>query len=82
MEPVGWDGQVALVRKCADTSTHLSVSGVRPRTAMAAIRHSRIELTMDYYTDPVLLDITITMAALPDFATGDSQSTSRTATGA
>jgi len=28
-----------------------------PRTAMATIRHSRIELTMNYSTNPVLLDV-------------------------
>ncbi|MCY2929829.1 MAG: hypothetical protein NTV86_10115, partial [Planctomycetota bacterium] len=30
---------------------------VHPRTAMAAMRHSRMELTMNFYTDPVLLDV-------------------------
>jgi hypothetical protein len=33
---------------------------------MAAIRHSRIELTMNYYTDPVLLDVAGAVEALPD----------------
>ena len=37
--------------------THMSVVGLHPGTAMAAMRHSHIELTMNYYTDPVPLDI-------------------------
>lgn len=48
--------------------THLSAVGVHPRTAMAAMRHSRIELTMNYYTDPVLLDVAGAVEALPNFA--------------
>ena len=47
--------------------THLSAAGVHPRTAMAAMRHSRIELTMNYYTDPVLLDVAGAVEALPAF---------------
>ena len=40
---------------------------MRSRTAMAATRHSRIELTMNYYTDPVLLDVAGAVEALPNF---------------
>ncbi len=47
--------------------THLSASGVHPRTAMAAMRHSRIELTMNYYTDPILLDVAGAVNSLPAF---------------
>ena len=47
--------------------THLSASGAHPRTTMAAMRHSRIELTMNLYTDPILLDIAGAINALPDF---------------
>lgn len=50
--------------------THLSAAGVHPRTAMAAMRHSRIELTMNYYTDPVLLDVAGAVEALPHFTDG------------
>lgn len=32
--------------------THLSKGGVAPRTAQAAMRHSKIDLTMNVYTDP------------------------------
>ena len=52
------------------------------RTAMAAIRHSRIELTMNYYTDPVLLDVAGAVGALPNFARGRRADTSSTAASA
>jgi len=45
--------------------THLSKAGVPPRTAQAAMRHSSIELTMNVYTDPELLDVAGAMNALP-----------------
>jgi len=47
--------------------THLSAAGVHPRTTMAAMRHSRIELTMNLYTDPALLDIAGAVNSLPNF---------------
>ena len=62
--------------------THLSAVGVRARTAMAAMRHSRIELTMNYYTDPALLDVAGAMNSLPDFSSGQSDSANRAAKGA
>jgi integrase len=37
--------------------THLSKNGVPPRTAQAAMRHSSLDLTMNVYTDPSLLDV-------------------------
>ncbi len=37
--------------------TLLSKRGVAPRTAQAAMRHSTIDLTMNVYTDPKLLDL-------------------------
>ena len=37
---------------------HLSKNGVAPRTARAAMRHSSLNLTMNVYTDPGLLDVT------------------------
>ena len=58
--------------------THLSATGAHPRTAMAAMRHSRVELTMNYYTDPVLLDVAGAVEALPDFAEEHKSSTSST----
>jgi hypothetical protein len=45
--------------------TLLSKGGVSPRTAQAAMRHSKIDLTMNTYTDPKLLDVAGAMDALP-----------------
>jgi len=45
--------------------TLLSKGGVAPRTAQAAMRHSTIDLTMNVYTDPRLLDVHGALAALP-----------------
>lgn len=45
--------------------THLSKGGVSPRTAQAAMRHSTIDLTMNVYTDPKLLDVAGAMDSLP-----------------
>lgn len=43
----------------------LSAVGVAPRTAQAAMRHSSIDLTMNIYTDPRVLDIAAAIQALP-----------------
>ncbi len=45
--------------------TLLSTSGVSPRTAQQAMRHSRIDLTMGVYTDPRLLDVAGAFDKLP-----------------
>ena len=45
--------------------TMLSQNGVVPRTAQAAMRHSKIDLTMNCYTDPRLLDVSGALDALP-----------------
>ena len=45
--------------------TLLSQSGVSPRTAMSAMRHSSIDLTMATYTDPRLLDVQGAVNSLP-----------------
>ncbi len=45
--------------------TLLSKGGVSPRTAQAAMRHSKIDLTMNVYTDPKLLDVHGALNALP-----------------
>ena len=45
--------------------TLLSKGGVAPRTAQAAMRHSTIDLTMNAYTDPKLLDVHGALDALP-----------------
>ena len=46
-------------------ATHLSRGGVAPRTAQAALRHSTLELTMNTYTDPRLLDAAGALSVLP-----------------
>ena len=43
--------------------TLLSKGGVTPRTAQAAMRHSDVNLTMNTYTDPKLLDVAGAMEA-------------------
>ncbi|MEX0885218.1 MAG: tyrosine-type recombinase/integrase [Phycisphaeraceae bacterium] len=45
--------------------TLLSKGGVAPRTAQAAMRHGSIDLTMNTYTDPRLLDVAGALTALP-----------------
>jgi integrase len=45
--------------------TLLSKGGVAPRTAQAAMRHSTIDLTMNTYVDPKLLDVQGALDALP-----------------
>ena len=49
--------------------THLCAAGVPLRTAQAAMRHSKPELTANVYTDPKLLDIAGAIEALPALAT-------------
>jgi len=50
--------------------TLLSKGGVTPRTAQAAMRHSDVNLTMNTYTDPKLLDVAGAMEALPALPLG------------
>jgi integrase len=45
--------------------TMLSRAGVAPRTAQQALRHSDIQLTMQYYTDPALLNVAGAVERLP-----------------
>ncbi|MBX3416741.1 MAG: tyrosine-type recombinase/integrase [Pirellulaceae bacterium] len=52
--------------------TLLSTSGVAPRTAQQAMRHSDIGLTMNVYTDPRLLDVAGAVEALPKLPLTDS----------
>ncbi len=54
--------------------TMLSKGGVSPRTAQAAMRHSTIDLTMNTYTDPRLLDVPGAMNVLPAFPLDDDSS--------
>lgn len=45
--------------------------GVARRTAQQAMRHSHIDLTMNAYTDPKLLDVHGAMDALPNLPLAD-----------
>ena len=49
--------------------TMLSMAGVAPRVAQAAMRHSSIDLTMNVYTDPRLLDVQGAVESLPQIST-------------
>jgi len=53
--------------------THLSKNGVAPRTAQAAMRHSSLDLTMNVYTDPTLLDVAGALGALPQLSPDDAK---------
>ena len=48
--------------------TMLSKAGVSPRVAQAAMRHSSIDLTMNVYTDPRLLDVQGAIESLPSMS--------------
>jgi integrase len=48
--------------------TLLSKAGVSPRVAQAAMRHSSLDLTMNVYTDPRLLDVQGAVESLPSFS--------------
>ena len=60
--------------------THLSMAGVAPRVAQAAMRHSNIALTMETYTDARLLDTAEAIEALPMIRTKPETATDATAT--
>ena len=64
----GWTVDVHALRHTFGTL--LSKGGVAPRTAQAAMRHSTINLTMNTYTDPKLLDVAGAMDALPALPLG------------
>ncbi len=59
----GWTVDVHAIRHTFVTL--LSKAGVPPRTAQAAARHSSMDLTMNVYTDPKLLDVQGALDALP-----------------
>ena len=62
-------------------ASHLVAAGVAPRTAQAALRHSSLDLTMQHYTDPRLLDVAGALAALPALPGAGSPPESSRATG-
>ncbi len=47
-------------------ATLLSMGGVAPRVAQAAMRHSDVRITMQVYTDPQLLDVQGALGVLPE----------------
>jgi integrase len=55
----------------------MSKGGVTPRTAQAAMRHSKIDLTMNVYTDPKLLDVRGALDLLPDLPLEDRREAAR-----
>jgi len=57
--------------------TLLSKGGVSPRTAQAAMRHSKIDLTMNVYTDPKLLDVHGAVDTLPTLDLNSGSNTDR-----
>jgi integrase len=59
--------------------THLCAAGVPLRTAQAAMRHSKPELTANIYTDPRLLDVAGALNALPALASESAATADRTA---
>ena len=54
--------------------TRLSAAGVHPRVAMELARHSRLDLTMRTYTDPVLLNTRAAIESLTLHAGGEGLS--------
>ena len=62
-------------------ATHLVAAGVAPRTAQAALRHSSLELTMQLYTDPRLLDVAGALASLPALPSSNTPPEAARATG-
>jgi integrase len=62
-------GRVACVHSLRHSfATLMSRAGVAPRIAQAAMRHSSIDLTMNVYTDPRLLDVNAALAVLPELS--------------
>jgi len=49
--------------------------------AMAAMRHSSLDLTMNIHTDPVLLDVGAAVDALPTFSADTKRSEMTVTTG-
>jgi integrase len=62
-------------------ASHLVAAGVAPRVAQAALRHSSLDLTMQHYTDPRLLDVAGALAALPALPTAAAPPEAARATG-
>lgn len=48
----------------------MSKGDVAPRTAQAAMRHSKLDLAINVYTDPALLDVRGALDTLPALPLG------------
>ena len=59
----GWTLDIHALRH--SFASLLSASGVAPRIAQAAMRHSDVNLTMSVYTDPRVLDVRGALESLP-----------------
>jgi len=76
---VGWDedmgderGRTVDLHVLRHTfGTHLSKNGVAPRTAQAAMRHWSLDLTMNVYADPTLLDVADALRSRPSLSLTD-----------
>jgi len=75
----GWTIDVYALRHTF--GTHLSIAGVAPRTAQSAMRHSNIDLTMNLYTDPKLLDVHGAVESLPALPLNPTTNENEAATG-
>ena len=65
---VGYSGPWCVASEIGLPSACLGVPVGYPRTAKAATRHIRIELTRNYSLAPVLFDVAGVMNSLSDFA--------------
>jgi integrase len=54
-------------------ATMMSRAGVAPRVAQAAMRHGTVDLTMQVYTDPKLLDVVGALQSLPALKIRDEE---------
>lgn len=60
-------GRTACVHSLRHTfATLMSRGGVAPRVAQAAMRHASVEMTLQTYTDPKLLDVGEALRVLPE----------------
>ena len=64
----GWTVDVHALRHTFGTL--LSKDNVAPRTAQDAMQHSSLDLTMNVYTDPKLLDVAGALERLPELGVG------------
>ena len=71
----GWTIDVHALRH--SFGTLLSQGGVAPRTAQAAMRHGSLDLTMNTYTDPRLLDVAGALDVLPELPLDSDDRTER-----